>query len=161
MTNRRFLCDEMLAGLARWLRAAGYDAATGAAGQNDRALVERAVAEDRLLLTRDHALPRIKGAFDHTLVLDGTDLDDWAAELRGRLRLDWRAAPMTRCLVCNVELTDADGAARAHIPDGARAGPGPFRACPACGRAYWPGGHVQRMLKRLARFAGHPEAEEP
>jgi uncharacterized protein with PIN domain len=34
----RFLCDEMLAGLGRWLRIAGYDAAIAGPGRRDRDL---------------------------------------------------------------------------------------------------------------------------
>ena len=32
----RFLCDEMLAGLGRWLRIAGYDTAIARRGRRDR-----------------------------------------------------------------------------------------------------------------------------
>lgn len=49
----RFLCDEMLAGLGRWLRIAGYDTAIASGGRRDRDLVKQAHAEQRILLTRD------------------------------------------------------------------------------------------------------------
>src|SRR5690606_41703630 len=47
------LCDEMLKGVGRWLRAAGYDAAIVDNGAGDDALLARARAERRLLLTCD------------------------------------------------------------------------------------------------------------
>ncbi len=50
----KFLCDEMLWGLGRWLRAAGY--ATAARGLADGELLRRAGAEGRVLLTLDRAL---------------------------------------------------------------------------------------------------------
>ena len=40
----RFLCDEMLVGLGRWLRIAGYDTAIADRGRRDRDLVEQAHA---------------------------------------------------------------------------------------------------------------------
>ncbi|MFC7553294.1 Mut7-C RNAse domain-containing protein [Pseudoroseomonas wenyumeiae] len=40
----------------------------------------------------------------------------------------------------------------ARIPPRARLLPGPFRACPCCGRVYWPGSHVRRMEERLRRW---------
>ena len=39
----RLLCDEMLRGLGRWLRAAGHDVVI-ASGEPDRALLDRAAA---------------------------------------------------------------------------------------------------------------------
>ena len=56
----RFLCDEMLTGLARWLRIAGYDTAIVVRGRRDRDLVEQANSENRILLTRDRRLVEIE-----------------------------------------------------------------------------------------------------
>ena len=36
------------------------------------------------------------------------------------------------------------------MPASPQAKDGPFQACPACGRLYWPGSHVKRMKDRLA-----------
>ena len=52
----RFLCDEMLRGLGRWLRAAGYDTVIAGGGIPDRALAARCAEEDRVLLTKDRQL---------------------------------------------------------------------------------------------------------
>lgn len=47
----RLLCNEMLQGSGRWLRAARYDTAIYGAGLPDRHLLDRARAEQRALLT--------------------------------------------------------------------------------------------------------------
>jgi uncharacterized protein with PIN domain len=52
----RLLCDEMLRGLGRWLRAAGYDTVIAKGGLPDRTLAERRTEEDRVLLTKDRDL---------------------------------------------------------------------------------------------------------
>ncbi|MCX5685804.1 MAG: hypothetical protein NT049_19285, partial [Planctomycetota bacterium] len=52
-----FWCDAMLGGLARWLRAAGYDAAW-LPGIDDTDLVRRSLASGRILLTADTGLMR-------------------------------------------------------------------------------------------------------
>src|SRR5438128_10712908 len=52
-TRVRLYCDEMLARLGRWLRAAGYDTAIAAGGLPDAALIARCAAEARILVTRD------------------------------------------------------------------------------------------------------------
>lgn len=146
----RFLCDEMLAGLARWLRAAGHDAALVPPRARDPDLIEQARREHRLLLTRDRSLPPL--APGQVLLLPES-LDAQAAALSRLLALDWLAAPFSRCLVDNTPLVAAPAQALAALPPQTRSLPGPFRLCPACGRLYWPGSHVRRMSARLHRWA--------
>lgn len=157
----KFLCDEMLGGLARWLRAAGYDAAMPEPGTPDRALVDQARAQGRILLTCDRALLDIKGAPDVTHMLDTDTLEGWSIDLRETLGVNWLAAPFTRCLVCNVELIEADADAMAAMPEEARNGTGPHRQCPKCARGYWPGSHAKRMTARLKAFAGLERTDGP
>lgn len=137
-----FLCDEMLAGLARWLRAAGYDTGMAERGSHDGAVVARAVAEKRLLLTRDRRILERRGAWRHVMVLRGQSLDAWAAEMRSRLGLSWWHAPFTRCLLCNTVLESI----RTVAPDRELAW------CPACRKLYWPGSHTRRMIAALRRW---------
>src|SRR5687767_4520081 len=59
-----FACDAMLGGLARWLRAAGYDASWHP-GIPDRDLVHLARSESRFLLSADNDI------FAFGLVRDG------------------------------------------------------------------------------------------
>ena len=53
-----FACDAMLGGLARWLRAAGYDASWHP-GIDDNDLVRLSQAEQRVLLSSDSGIFRI------------------------------------------------------------------------------------------------------
>lgn len=144
-----FLCDEMLLALARWLRAAGYDAACAVPGLPDALLVARAGAEGRMLLTRDRGILQHKAAAGLALLLEGEDMDAWALELKRRLALDWRLAPFSRCLKCNRPLSPATAEAWAGVPADARI-LGPLQWCAQCRRPYWRGGHVRRMEARLA-----------
>src|SRR5689334_19513497 len=57
-TDPRFACDAMFGGLARWLRAAGYDA-SWRADIDDWELVRLAQREGRILLTADTGIFRI------------------------------------------------------------------------------------------------------
>ena len=54
-----FIADAMLGRLARWLRMLGYDTAYEKA-ISDQALIERALAEGRWVLTRDRYLAKRK-----------------------------------------------------------------------------------------------------
>ncbi|HYE42460.1 MAG TPA: DUF5615 family PIN-like protein [Caulobacteraceae bacterium] len=143
----RFLCDEMLSGLARLLRAAGHDVLLAPAQSPDSDLIRRAAEEERLLLTRDGDLAAAVG--ERGLRLRGDTADGQAEELSGRVAVDWLAAPFTRCLVDNTLLRPAAALEIAALPGDTAARPGPFTACPACGRVYWPGSHVRRMLEKL------------
>ena len=148
----RFLCDEMLASLARLLRAAGYDADLATGGERDEAILARAKAEARVLLTRDRDLAA--RAAPAALLLPETSAEAQARALARVLPIDWGLAPFTRCVVDNSVLRAATPEEVARMPAQSRARGGPFRACPACGRLYWPGSHVKRMAARLEALAG-------
>lgn len=151
----RFLCDEMLLRLARLLRAAGYDTYLAHDGQGDAELLEIARAENRVLVTRDKRLAA--EAHPRGMLVEGRGGGHAeAAQLAAALPIDWTVAPFSRCLVDNSPLRDAEDADLAHMPEQARALPGPFRACPECGRVYWPGSHVKRLGERLDRLAKFP-----
>ena len=149
----RLLCDEMLARLARWLRAAGHDTDLAGPGEPDSSLVARALGEDRLLLTRDRHLALRHETAARLLVLRAERPDGQALELVRTVDIDWLAAPFTRCLIDNRPLRDATEAERSEAPGQTRALAGPFLSCPECGRLYWPGSHYRRMLARLELWA--------
>lgn len=147
-----FLCDEMLVRLGRWLRGAGYDTRLAEPGNSDRALLAIATAEDRLVLTSDRAMAQHSAAAGRLVVLTGTGVAEQATELARRCAVDWLHRPFTRCLVDNEELRPASDRQIQTAPPGARACGGPYLACPACGRLYWPGSHYRRMLRQLAAW---------
>jgi uncharacterized protein with PIN domain len=148
----RLLCDEMLRGLGRWLRAAGYDTLIARSGTADADLLAFARAERRILLTCDRALARLAGDDPEVVTLATEALDPAAHELGARLGIDWLAAPFSRCLLDNAALRPASPLQAASVPAPAREGDGPLLACPECGRVYWPGSHVRRMRARLERW---------
>lgn len=146
----RFLADEMLVRLARLLRSAGYDTALAEGGTPDAQLLDIARAEGRVLLTQDRRLAQ--SAAPAAVLVEGAKAADQARRLGQALGLDWSHAPFTRCTIDNAELAPASPAQIAAMPPESQVLPGPFRACPACGRVYWPGSHVRRMSARLAEL---------
>ena len=155
----RLLCDEMLKGVGRWLRAAGYDVAIVDAGAHDDQLLARAGAENRLLLTCDRRLGERAGVDASVVVLGTENFEGAAAELRDRLGIDWLHAPFTRCLLDNAPLVQANEQDLAKLPATARRGDGPVMRCPHCGRVYWSGSHVRRMLAMLRRAQAAPQRD--
>ncbi|MFC3076475.1 DUF5615 family PIN-like protein [Phenylobacterium terrae] len=148
----RFLCDEMLVRLARLLRAAGYDTVLAEGGASDRALRDLAREEGRILVTRDRDLARLTAPGSVLITAPGVEAE--ARTLSAALPIDWSLAPFSRCVMDNTVLRDATADEIAQMPTESQAMAGPFRACPSCGRLYWPGSHVKRIAERLERLAG-------
>ncbi|WP_427914566.1 Mut7-C RNAse domain-containing protein [Ramlibacter sp. MMS24-I3-19] len=147
----RFTADAMLARLARWLRVLGWDTRLDPA-LPDPEIVRLAEFERRILLTRDRGLLR---ELRPRQALEITH-DQPLAQLVHVVRELQLAAPhelFTRCTVCNTPLSaPLDPADRARLlPPDVQALPGAARACPGCGRIYWPGSHARRMRDALDR----------
>jgi len=145
----RLICDEMLVRLGRWLRADGYDTEIAEGGADDAALLARCAAEGRTLLTRDRLLAAHAAASVPVLHLAQATLDEQARALAATLGIDWQRAPFTRCVVDNAALDPAPPEEMGKVPPRSREAGGKLLRCPACGRLYWPGGHVRRMRERL------------
>lgn len=142
----KLLCDEMLKGLARWLRTAGYDVAMEPDGTPDRALIERALSEQRLLLTRDRTLLEIRNAKEVVLLLESNDLEKCAREATRKLGIDWLLNPFSRCSLCNTILIETERPA--DFPSDIEQA----FFCGTCNKYYWHGGHVERMRCKLERW---------
>jgi uncharacterized protein with PIN domain len=150
----------MLGNLARWLRILGFDTAYDPAAA-DAALVAQAVAEDRLLLTRDRRLVLRRAIRDRHLLLRSQHLGEQLRQVLDELAVTPRPEELfRRCLDCNRPLLEAPReAVRDQVPASVYAAHQRFTRCPACQRIYWPGGHVERTVKRLRRMGILPPAE--
>ena len=147
----RFLADSNVGRLARWLRAYGYDAAY-APHVEDSLLIGRALAEGRVLLTRDADLMQrrvVSRGSLRALLLRSDRFDEQLRQVVEELELPGDRA-LSRCLECNVELEPRIKAeVSERLPPYVRATQSRFSECPRCGRVYWPGTHWQRMRERL------------
>ncbi len=144
----RFFCDAMLGGLARWLRAAGYDTLL-AQNESDRELLALARADARQFLTCDRTVREHKASRGVALVLPQTRLDVIAELVGRRFAIDWLARAFTRCVLDNALLEPATAEQVASHPHPL---PDLVLRCPACGRLYWEGSHQRRMRRRLERW---------
>lgn len=143
----RFAADAMLGGLARHLRALGYDT-TWESPIEDPEVVRRAVAEGRILLTRDVGIGE-EWWIEGLVMLASDDPLEQLREVAARLELD-DAAAFTRCTRCNAPLEPVTAAeAGDAVPPAVREADLPLAKCPACGRVYWEGSHTRRMRETL------------
>lgn len=139
----KFLCDEMLSGLGRWLRAAGYDTKILEAGTLDEKIKECAETENRLILTCDRRFPPSK----RVIFLSGHSQEEWAKELKDKLKVNWLYRPFSRCLICNAMFTEPD---LQTIEEQAPPNVSQFWYCPHCKKLYWEGSHTEHMIKQLS-----------
>jgi uncharacterized protein len=144
----RFLLDVHLGGLARRLRVLGLDAAYEP-GADDPTLVDRAAAEERVLLTQDRGLLCRRALTAGALVRGaGT-----AAQLDDVLdRFAPPLAPWTRCTGCGGLLEAVSKEAVApRLEPGTWHSYREFARCLECEQVYWHGAHGARLERVVAR----------
>lgn len=143
----KFLCDQMLTRLGRWLRAAGYDTDIVELPLADRAILEQAKHSNRLLITRDRHFLDIKDSEGIVIFLKSNHLEKCIEELSNKIEINWTLLPFSRCLLCNEILTNAND--KSLIPPKVLAYHDDFWFCGKCNKIYWLGGHTENMLHQL------------
>ena len=150
----RFLCDAMLGGLAKWLRAAGYDAYYAREGTDvsDRTLTAKALHEGRVLLTSDGDFLERKPVRDGSvgfLLVPHLPLED---QLRLVAKHFGLVRYQSRCMVCSGKLGIVSReVVEDLVPPGVVRDHESFFLCQNCGRVFWHGSHWQRISGRLER----------
>lgn len=162
----RFIVDNNVGRLARWLRALGYDTVY-IDPIDDGELVDIARREGRIILTRDMGILRRRVVTLGEVQAIKIEGDEWREQLAQVVReLGLRTEPaFTRCFECNTELEPRTrDQVRPHVPPYVHRTKTHFLACPSCGRHYWQGTHWQRMKRdlgtMLARDPAIPQAGE-
>jgi uncharacterized protein len=150
----RFACDAMLGGLARWLRAAGYDASWHD-GIDDGDLVRLARAEGRIVLSSDgdvFAFALVRDVHMPALFVPrGLAVEGQLAHVLREMGLPLREP---RCMACGGELTElTKEEAAGRVPPRSLAFHDRFWACLGCGKVFWHGTHWRKIAETLRQAA--------
>lgn len=147
----RFIVDNNVGKLAKWLRVMGYDALFFE-GEDDT-MIRRALAEDRIVLTKDRQIMKrrvvTKGKLKALLLLED---DPWKQLQRvvRQLKLDYKKRAFSLCLECNSPLvSQKKEEVKDLVPPFVFQTQSQFMQCPHCGRIYWRGTHWQAMSQEL------------
>jgi uncharacterized protein with PIN domain len=160
-----FIVDRMLGRLIAWLRILGYDTRSALdfkpSNAEDKALVEVAVKEGRVLVSRDRALiGRARKAGAKAVLVKSDGVEDQLEELMRYYPLDVDP-DMTRCTACNSTLREAVASdmdrIRKEAPPHLIEANTPFWVCDGCGKVYWQGSHWRNILKTAEKIkkSGH------
>ncbi len=148
----RFLGDATVGRLVRKLRALGLDVAWLNTTQRE-ALKARALAENRILLTRKKALQSLSEEGVRVHLLLSEHLWQQVREVLRVYRPELR--PFSRCVECNTPLEPVPHeAARGRVPYYTWRTQSRFYRCPTCGRFYWPGTHLEAMERQFRQALG-------
>ncbi len=146
----------MLGSLARWLRVLGFDTVYNNRFE-DEELVELALQEGRIALTRDRRLTERRAIAGRAILVESDALGDQLRQVLNHVGFpieDVRSpALLCRCIECNSPLVAVErGSVEPQVPPYVFSTQEEFKKCPSCDRIYWGGTHRQRMLEKLARL---------
>ncbi len=146
-----FVLDGHLGKLARLLRTLGLDVHYQR-DIEDAEIIRAAVAEQRIILTRDRGILKQR-AVTHGYCVRSTAPIQQAREVVRRFDLYDQVKPLTRCLRCNGIIREASRqAVLDRLPARTAAYYDQFYRCTSCDQVYWPGSHYHRMQATIARI---------
>jgi uncharacterized protein with PIN domain len=156
ISELRFIVDHNVGKLARWLRMMGFDSLFFS-GDDDSQMVRQALAEDRILLTRDTGIMKRRVVSNGRLkavLFTSEEPEQQIRQLMAELDLKSKWQPFTICLECNQTLaavTPAD--VKDRVPPYVYKTQTQYMECPTCRRVYWRGTHWLAMLHKLERLS--------
>ncbi|MFW5997065.1 MAG: Mut7-C RNAse domain-containing protein [Lentisphaeria bacterium] len=144
LRDPRFIADVHLGKLARHLRLLGFDCLYYP-DCDDCQLAEKAVAEQRILLTRDVGLLK-RAIVTHGIFLHSDKPAEQLRDIIRRLQLQTLIAPFSRCVRCNGRLQKVNKEnIRSLVPPRTYRHIHEFVQCINCGKVYWKGTHWNRL----------------
>jgi len=153
--NLKFTSNHNVGKLGRWLRMIGYDTVFFD-GRDDAHLVAIALAESRLILTRDTQIIQRGIITSERLKAILINSDEPEAQIRqviDTLNLDCQFRPFAICLECNQTLEEmGQEEIKGRVPPYVFRTQSQYMECPTCHRVYWKGTHWVTMTQTLNKF---------
>jgi len=152
----KFIADNNVGKLAKWLRVVGYDTLLFKE-KDDVKMIEIALSEGRAILTKDAQIIKRRLVTDGKLKAILIRHDDPKAQLRETvktLNLNYHFRPFSLCLECNQMLIPrSKEEVQDLVPTHVFKTQEQYMECPSCHRIYWQGTHWQAMARELRELA--------
>lgn len=168
----KFIADSMLGRLARWLRLLNYDTLYYP-GIEDSLLLRIAREEDRILLTRDTRLVKVRGLKEFLLLHENDTFEQLKKvlttfnlhPLEGQGvsgRGGYEPFLHSRCSLCNTPLDNIPKEqAKDHVPEYVYQTSKTFKYCPKCEKFYWEGTHPGKLKEKLMEVLQGKDGNQP
>lgn len=154
----RFIADSMLGRLARWLRLLGHDTLYYPQIE-DRVLLKIAREDNRILLTRDSRLVKVRGLQHFLLLKENNPFKQLKNVIltfklyNNKLEGVEGDIILSRCAVCNSTLNNVPKEeVKNLIPEYVYQTSNIFKQCSKCGKLYWKGTHPEKFRKKLSEI---------
>jgi uncharacterized protein with PIN domain len=157
VSEMKFIVDHNVGKLARWLRMMGYDSVFFD-GEDDSSMVRQALAEGRIILTRDTEIMKrrlVTSGRLKAVLIESEEPEQQIRQLMDTLDLKHQLRPFTICLECNQPLVGrSPKEVEKRVPPYVYRTQSQYMECPACHRIYWRGTHWEAMTRKLDKLAG-------
>ncbi len=147
----KFLADNMLGRLARYMRIMGFDTLYPNLEVPDSFLIHLSLEEDRILLSRDKELNR---RWKNSIFINSDRLDAQIKQVAEKFKPDFNRL-FSRCTVCNGILTGVKTPCKEEYY---KEEIDSVKQCESCGKCYWRGTHVSNMIKYLENLGIYNES---
>ncbi|HUT67159.1 MAG TPA: Mut7-C RNAse domain-containing protein [Dehalococcoidales bacterium] len=155
VSETRFIVDHNVGKLAKWLRIMGYDSLFFD-GEDDSIMVKRALAEGRIILTRDTEIMKrrvITNGRLKAVLIESEEPERQMRQLMTALDLKENLRPFTLCLECNHPLVEISREeVKDRVPPYVYKTQTQYMECPACRRIFWRGTHWEAMTRKLEKL---------
>lgn len=152
----KFIVDHNVGKLAKWLRMIGYDSVFFDSGE-DSLMVRQALAEGRIVLTRDTGIMKrrvVSNGRLKAILIESEEPERQMQQLLTTFNLIEHSHPFTLCLECNQPLEPRSREEVAErVPPYVYRTQTQYMECPSCHRIYWQGTHWEAMARKLKSLA--------
>jgi hypothetical protein len=149
----KLIVTQELGKLAKWLRILGFDTEYFTCAKRG-SLIIAALRDQRIIITRNHRLPRPAGM--KIVLLESERIAEQIQETLKELKISLNCDMMfRRCTICNAQLVGVSKEEiKDRIPEYVFNTQDDFNLCPVCRRIYWQGTHWGNVQETLARLQG-------
>ena len=155
ISELKFIVDNNVGKLAKWLRIMGYDTVFFD-DIDDSRMVAKALAESRVILTRDTEIMKrglVTSGRLKAILISSEEPEKQMRQVIKTLNLDCQFRPFALCLECNQPLVEKNkDQVKDRVPPYVFQTKSQYVECPACHRIYWRGTHWQAMTKKLKKL---------
>ena len=148
----KFIADNNVGKLAKWLRIIGYDTLLFKE-KNDSKMIEIALNEDRVILTKNNQIMKRRLVTNGKLKAVHIKCDEPKVQLRETVKmlsLDYHFNPFSLCLKCNQKLVPrSKEEMQDFVPPRVFEIQEHYIEYLSCHRIYWHGTHWQAMVSEL------------